>query len=1393
MSSKNSIIALLDKYNTLSVPDQTVLQALSALYEPAGAAVVSSCLTGAGLRESHLRAFSPQIVTVRLGRLAKAGFAEESTVESRGQKIRLWRCRPEIGEIALRHAVRDGKFLHIAKAALAETRGRDWNNLGAGDSLLRRIRLSFHAADWRSMLALLNEMVRESPGEAGSFFDHLIKLQADDSWKRAPRSSVMPLVYALCLRDMAAGLVNPTPIDTLAQELVDAGGPNARSDEIITALADSYSFRGKLKDAEKLAALAEMPETKLIAALTPAICEGKDTAGTLAEQAAALRRGRLGARETLFPGPGAVFQVLATIQADMPDAIETMGKRLSTPSALEHTEQGALFCLRHALLFMAGQSYAAKSLPDDPPDNQPLTLLCHALSMLRVDPARMGSLAARLETFRKRAAQSGYRWLAAQFQSVMETADRANANDSGKWPPLARLFKGDDEWRRGLRALEDLASDQQESGLAVRKRLAWLVGFPAKPDDPFVPFDIQPVEQTLQKDGLWSKGRNIALRRISQRSNDLGFATDQDGLVFSALRYDFDGLYSGYHFDTAAALQFLVGHPLVYRGDASGAKLDIVAGEFELSVTDREGGCEITLEPPITEFLPPDTDVELQAGQLPDTLARLETPTRLRVLRLGGRERRLAQVIGDGLEIPARGRQEALGTLAKLSGAVRLHSDLPELAGEGEMVDEDARPRFHIMPQNPGLKIEVWTHPLGDEGPAYRPGKGGKILSADVDGRTVRTTRNKRKEKELAQEAVASCPSLSGFEDGDMSWRMDDPEQALQFMAEAGELNGNVVLTWPKGGRFRVRRVNGAGSLSLRVNSSSEWFEVSGSVRIDEHLVVDMATLLSALHSGTGKFVELGDGEYLALTDELRRQLGDLEALGEFHDGVLRLSNLAGSVIEELEDAGADVLADAAWRQSLAQRKDVAEQKAEVPVNFRAELRPYQLEGFQWMARLADMGAGACLADDMGLGKTVQALAMLVRRSGHGPALVVAPTSVCHNWISETQRFAPGMRIAQFGDGDRAAQVAGLGPGDILITSYSLLRQEEKLFSSITWATVVLDEAQAIKNIAAKRSKAAMLLDAGFRLITTGTPIENHLGELWNLFRFINPHLLGSARKFQERFAVPIERFHDREAGDRLRRLIRPFILRRVKNQVLDSLPPKTEITLSVELGDKERAFYESLRRSAVERLDSDPHIAEKKRFQILAEIMRLRRCCCSPELITGDVSIPSAKQEQFRATLADLVENGHKVLVFSQFVDHLAIIRRHLDRMGVTYQYLDGSTPAKSRKKAVDDFQSGNGDVFLISLKAGGLGLNLTAADYVIHMDPWWNPAVEDQASDRAHRIGQDKPVTVYRLVAANTIEDKIVQLHGDKRDLADNLLSGADQAAGLDFAEIMRLLRDE
>ena len=402
---------------------------------------------------------------------------------------------------------------------------------------------------------------------------------------------------------------------------------------------------------------------------------------------------------------------------------------------------------------------------------------------------------------------------------------------------------------------------------------------------------------------------------------------------------------------------------------------------------------------------------------------------------------------------------------------------------------------------------------------------------------------------------------------------------------------------------------------------------------------------------------------------------------------------------------------------------------------------------------------------------------------------MVAPTSVCGNWAAEIGRFAPGLRPIRFAEtGDRDEAIGGLGPGDALIVSYGLLAREQERLAAVPWAMAILDEAQQIKNADTRRAEASRRLKAGFRLALTGTPVENNLDELWSLFAFVNPGLLGGREKFARRFVTPIARDNDARAKAALRALIRPFLLRRTKAQVLAELPPRTEQTLLVEQEPEERAFYEALRRRALERLEEVG--AERTRIHILAEITRLRQACCHPRLAAPDCGVGSAKLEAFLDLVERLGEGRHRALVFSQFVGHLDLVRAALDAKGVAYQYLDGATPAAEREKRVAAFQAGAGELFLISLKAGGIGLNLTAADYVIHLDPWWNPAVENQASDRAHRIGQQRPVTIYRLIAKGSIEERIVALHRQKRDLADALLEGADASARLSEEDLIGLI---
>jgi superfamily II DNA or RNA helicase len=449
-----------------------------------------------------------------------------------------------------------------------------------------------------------------------------------------------------------------------------------------------------------------------------------------------------------------------------------------------------------------------------------------------------------------------------------------------------------------------------------------------------------------------------------------------------------------------------------------------------------------------------------------------------------------------------------------------------------------------------------------------------------------------------------------------------------------------------------------------------------------------------------------------------------------------------------------------------------------LPSDLAAELRPYQRHGVAWLLFLREAGLGGLLADDMGLGKTVQALCAV-----RGRTLVVAPTSVVHNWSDEIRRFRPGLTACVYHGPKRA-----LDPkADVTITSYALLRLDEELLAKATWDTLVLDEAQLIKNPESQVAQVAYRLKAGWRLTLSGTPVENRLDELWSQMHFLNRGLLGGRRDFQDRYARPVADGVEGAAA-RLRERIRPFVLRRLKQDVAPELPPRTDATLYCALGDAERRVYDAVRAATL------AEVVAKLRegggvLAALEALLRLRQAACHPALVPGQTAATSAKVERLRESLETVVAEGHKALVFSQWTSFLDLIEPHLRAAAIGFIRLDGSTV--DRAGVVARFQDPTGPpVLLISLKAGGTGLNLTAADHVFLMDPWWNPAVEDQAADRAHRIGQDRPVMVYRLVAEETVEERILLLQEAKRGIADAALGEAAAAASLTRDDLLSLL---
>ncbi|MEY4582374.1 MAG: hypothetical protein RL701_7077, partial [Pseudomonadota bacterium] len=418
---------------------------------------------------------------------------------------------------------------------------------------------------------------------------------------------------------------------------------------------------------------------------------------------------------------------------------------------------------------------------------------------------------------------------------------------------------------------------------------------------------------------------------------------------------------------------------------------------------------------------------------------------------------------------------------------------------------------------------------------------------------------------------------------------------------------------------------------------------------------------------------------------------------------------------------------------------------------------------------------------------------LLVQRAPTGPALVVAPTSLVSNWSDELTRFAPELRPLVYRGTQRERALKELGPQAVLITSYETLLRDAALFEGLTFGTQIIDEAQTIRNARTRRAHAVAGIRASFRVALTGTPIENRLGDLWSLFALVAPGLLGSWARFRALFAVPIERYEDRARAERLRRMVEPFTLRRTKDQVARELPARTEVIHNVELSAPEQQLYTAALTQARQALGK----SRKKNDQpyalhILAELTRLRQLACHPRLVLADSRIESSKLQALLRLLEDILPRGHRALIFSQFTQHLGLVREALESRKIRLLYLDGSTPAGQRAELIEQFQAGAAEVFLISLKAGGTGLNLTAADYVIHMDPWWNPAAEDQASDRAHRIGQVKPVTIVKLVAQNTIEERVLGLHEHKRKLAREMLSGEGGNVTLDEEALEALLDD-
>lgn len=691
---------------------------------------------------------------------------------------------------------------------------------------------------------------------------------------------------------------------------------------------------------------------------------------------------------------------------------------------------------------------------------------------------------------------------------------------------------------------------------------------------------------------------------------------------------------------------------------------------------------------------------------------------------------------------------------------------------------------IRITPRRNGdFDISFVCYPLKGGKVAFTPGIGNSLYS-DTDGSKFYCINRNHDNEILALESMKSKLSAIFKRTVRLSEDTISRVQLFDFLTFWHEKGGNAfTLEWPAGGRIAIHD-NSTMTNSLYLSHiSTTWFQLQGRVYIDEEYYLDICELLAVLkRKPINSYYPVDERTYIRLSHCLEKQLKAVGHIATRNDSTVMIPSVRAAELVSLGNKNLSIDGDEQFCLLQQRIKDAHAAKFDIPSGLNATLRSYQKAGFEWMARLDHWGAGGCLADDMGLGKTVQTVTMLLYKAELGVSMVVSPAAVLYNWADEISRFAPSLNPIVLRDQpDRTTTLSLLKACDVLLVSYSMLVNMSEDLLPVEWNMVCLDEAHVIKSAKTEMAKVVLRLKARTRLALTGTPLQNKAIDIWSVFHFLNPGLLGEHSSFYSYYASnPLQQ-------ERLRKVLSPFILRRTKKEVLHELPPKTDIIIRTEMNPQEAAVYEAVRKKAELAISiSDGNIRS-----IFSHIISARMAACTASLLHPDIDVPSSKLEKLMLLIGDLTAQEKKVLVFSQFIPFLKMAGERLSADGHSCLLYTGMQDSKKRQEIIQRFKSGEVEVLLISLQAGGVGLNLTEACAVIHLDVWWNPAIEQQATDRVYRIGQKENVTVYHLVARNTIEEKIVRLHHRKLNLASSILDGTDACLNMSPDDITNILK--
>ena len=1092
-------------------------------------------------------------------------------------------------------------------------------------------------------------------------------IRADD-WRFLAEPGVAELLPTLpskhltpaltgCLSQVIETLAPPDPIidacyqlaPDLLQHLAEIAFIRILQGRLDEALSIFDGFQGEIHNIKQVR--TDMAATRAFSATL----RGDDEEATRCIQAAIAEEKAGTRKRNVFPAARAfVLSLLSLLRSNTPASL-TMLEQLIRVANRKHIQP-----------FMAEVVAAAARLEDErhyyvPTSDSALlySLLYGFLYCWTDEPELLDRKT--LTNIRNHAHVHGFKWVEAECLEIIhqDKIGRRAEKSAGQSAEmhagmgtvsLVSLVKPAPEWEYPLKEIEQFAYEtrnrqkpaSEKAAPNYQRRLVW--DFDA---DEYDDISVTPREQRANKNGAWSRGRAVAMKRLLEKRDTMAFLSGQDRAAAATIRQDSYGWRGHKHFYLPlAGLYALAGHPHVFHAD--GGLVDIVPREPELLVDENAEGMIVARVEPH----------EPDAGES-GYYARMVGKHRCEVTRFTSGHKRLFNIIPpEGIKLPASARARLLEAVSDLATEIRVQGIIGDAAETVNQVAADPQPWVKLEPKGTGLTVELVAEPVPETGIYFEPGTGGTTVFANRDDKTVQARRDLKAERAAVEGLLSSCPMLVALDSGQPSLTLTEPADCLELLEQVHA--GGARCLWPGDEPFKIVARAETAALKLSIKSAADWFRASGRLNIDEKRVLDLRQLFALLDKAPGsRFLELADGEFVALTTSFRRQLDDLRSLSvPSREGSIRLHPMTVLAMQDfIEQTRLD--AAPSWHDQCARLRDAQAFEPQAPGTLQAELRPYQLEGFRWLARLSRWGAGACLADDMGLGKTVQTLALLLQRAPDGPALVVAPTSVMANWIDETRRFAPTLNVIPYtGAGaTRAKLLETLAPFDMVVTTYGILQVDAVKLAEVEWHSAVLDEAQAIRNPATKRARTARTLKARFRLVTTGTPIQNNLVDLYSLFGFINPGMLGPLEQYRRNFALPIEKNADADARARLRRVIAPFVLRRLKTEVLEDLPPRTDIILHVEMSADEAALYEALRQRAVEDLETLTHeqVGDgEHKLQILAHLTRLRLACCNPRLVRETNAPGSSKLETFAETLDELLANQHKVLVFSQFVKHL-------------------------------------------------------------------------------------------------------------------------------------------